>query len=226
MTNLHHADGEGIDDGSTSADGPRSSISGALMEFLETRGEHGIAAELISLAAVGALSPSTYLERVEALSAGARSALEDVILDAVLFAIERALIDHHISPDEQEALHQLKRSLGVVEGSLYARRAQRMAEILDAEMRRLLADREIDLNEALHQVELQEALDLGYDEYLSLTQPGAQRLVDDIVTELVADGRVTREERYYLEARIRALDTAYKFTTEQRARLQGAGLRL
>jgi tellurite resistance protein len=226
MANSQHADDERPGDGVARVSAAGSSTRTALMEFLETRGEHGIAAELISLAAADALSLSAYLERVDSLPAGARAALEDIILDAVLFAIERALIDHHISPDEQQTLRQVKRSLGLVEGALYTRRAHRLAQILDAEMRRLLADREIDPKEALHQVELQEAFDLAYDEYLILTQPTAQRLVDDIIAEIVADGRVTREERNHLETRIRALDTAYKFTTEQRARLREAGLTL
>ena len=61
-------------------------------------------------------------------------------------------------------------------------------------MRRLLADRAIDPAEALHQVQLQEALDLSYDDYLILTQPTVHRLVDELITEVVADGPVTRAE--------------------------------
>jgi len=55
--------------------------------------------------------------------------------------------------------------------------------------------RAIDPMEALHQVELQEAFDLAYDEYQELTRPAAQGLVDEIIADIVADGRVTREER-------------------------------
>jgi hypothetical protein len=68
--------------------------------------------------------------------------------------------------------------------------------------------------------------DLGYDEYLALTQPTAQRLVDEIIADIVADGRVTREEREHLEAGIRALDAVYTFTADQRTRLHEAGLSL
>jgi hypothetical protein len=136
------------------------------------------------------------------------------------------LADHRITPSEQEELRRVKRVLGVAEGSLYARRSVRVMEILDREMRRLLTDRMIDSAEALHQVDLQEAFDLGYDEYLVITQPTAHLLVDEIIAEIVADGRVTREEREHLEARIRALDTAYTFTASQRTQLQNAGLAL
>jgi hypothetical protein len=226
MADSQPGEGEHFGGSVAGPDAAVSPVGGALLEFLQTRGVQGIAAELLSLAAANELSQSTYYERVQSVPPGALMAVEDVMLDAVLFAIEHALSDHRITSEEQEALRQIKRSLGVVEGALYARRPERLREILDAEMRRLLADREIDANEALHQVELQEALDLGYDQYLVLTQPTAQRLVDEIIAEIVADGRVTREERDYLETRIRALDTAYKFTTEQRARLQSAGLTL
>jgi hypothetical protein len=198
----------------------------ALADFVQIQGAQGIAAELLSAAAANTLTPSDLRQRLDGLEPGMRGEIEDVILDAVLFAIERTLADHRITPAEQEALSQAKRALGVAEGALYTRRADRVSQMMDAEMRRLLADRAVDPNEALQLVELQEAFDLGYDAFLALTQPNARRLVDEIITDIVADGVVTREERDRLEAQIRALDTAYTLTAAQRTRLGEAGLRL
>ena len=130
MADSQPGEGERLGSSVARLDVAGSSVRGALMEFLQTRGVQGIAAELLSLAAANELGPSTYHERVESVPPGAMTAVEDVILDAVLFAIVHALSDHRITSEEQEALRQMKRSLGVEEGALYARRPERLTEIL------------------------------------------------------------------------------------------------
>jgi hypothetical protein len=127
----------------------------ALGDFVQGHDVQGVAADLLSLAGAGELTRPAMLERIDGLDPKASHALEEIILDAVLFVIERLLADHQISPAEQAALHRVKRALGVTEGALYSRRAARLTDILDGEIRRLLADRAIDPMEALHQVELQ-----------------------------------------------------------------------
>jgi tellurite resistance protein len=152
------------------------------------------------------------------------STMRVAILDAILYAMEAALADHELTDTERRTLYELQRTAGLVEGEVLTRRPERVAALLETEMRRLLADRSIAPEEALHQVALQEIFGLSYDEYRALTRPAVEALVNECISEITADGIVTPEERARLEDKIRALDTAYTFTPEERARLADAGL--
>ena len=201
-------------------------IRAALAAYVSLHSLGTPAAELLTLAASGGLTRPVAVALAEQLAQHERQALKAELLDALLFAIATALSDARLTREEISELQQLRRTMGIHEGDLYRHRRARLGAILDAEMRRLLADRKIDPTEALHQVDLQEVFDLSYDEYLELTKPVADRIVNELIESIATDGVVTSEEREQLDSQLRALDSVYKLNSVQRQRLQKAGLNL
>jgi hypothetical protein len=195
----------------------------ALADFLKSHPTPGPAARVIELAASGELTRAMALDIAESISPAEHNTYLGTLTDAILFAIERALSDYHLSRGELSELVKLKRLMGVAEGDLLAHRPERVAHILQGEIRRLLADRTIDAGETLHQVDLQEVFDLSYDEYRLLTRSAAEELVDALVDEITADGVITVEERARFERQLLALDIAYNIRPEARERLRHAG---
>lgn len=142
---------------------------------------------------------------------------ERTLIDLTGFLVEfiaRCLSDHSISANEQASIRRLKHLLRVEEGDLLQCQKQSMTEILAAEMGLILYDRIVDAHEAVHQVDLQVAFDLSYDQWLDLMNEFIRPIVQEFIDKVMADGVVTPTEREGVLRRLSSLNTVMKIDLE------------
>lgn len=99
-----------------------------------------------------------------------------------LGVLQSCLKDHRISPDERFVLKQLRLLLWLDDGLLLRQHATAVELLVLSEMADILADDLLDAQEQLHEVALQEALGLSYDEYVVLVSRAHDRLKTEIET--------------------------------------------
>lgn len=151
------------------------------------------------------------------------AAFRDALLDLVLHAVRAALRDHRLTRDEIGAIHRLKMIFRIAQGAFFKFRRSAVGDLLCGEMSRILADEQVDLAEALCEVELQRIFDLGYDQFLQLTRPEMSRTVDGLIATVTADGVVTSVEVARIQRQLAALDAVYRLSPAQRIALRRAG---
>jgi len=141
-----------------------------------------LASRLNALAEQGASVPAASEDPLE-------PAPDELIAAAafLVYYIGMALEDHHLSEEEQRQILALKRYLRLEEGDLLRSQRQAVTNLLLAEMGLILRDARVESAEEMHQVDLQRALDLGYDQFLDLVEDAIRPLVDDIFNELRDD---------------------------------------
>jgi hypothetical protein len=93
---------------------------------------------------------------------------ETTVQGAYLWCVQSALRDHALTEQELSALRRLRRALGIEDGALLAYHEEFVTRIAREVVRLLLLDDVIDEEEALYKVAVQEALALGYDDFLAL----------------------------------------------------------
>jgi hypothetical protein len=131
--------------------------------YLEEHGDAGEAAAVIERLRLG--SP---LDVTEALAPDAARRWKHKTTAFLLAGLEIALGDHALSDDEMREFKHLRRVFRLSEGDFLAHNHVEVVNLLSWEIRRILADGVVSLDEALHEVKLQEAFGLGYDEYANL----------------------------------------------------------
>jgi hypothetical protein len=129
----------------------------------------------------------------------------------LLFAIRLAVADHALSEAELRDLRHMARLLRVNEGDLLEEHREEVRDLLAQELERLLEDRTIDPIEAVHKVKLQELLGLGYDQFIAMTHPVVDRVVNDLRQQLNPEGltRLSSPDVEWLQRQIAAMDTVY-----------------
>ena len=98
-------------------------------------------------------------------------------------------------------------------------RKREIAEILKAEMYRMLEDQRIDSLELAYQDALQRLFGLGYDQFVELIRDAVTPLVDRMIARATADGVVTDDERAEIDRQLSALRTVYVLSAVQRRAL-------
>lgn len=165
-----------------------------------------------ALAALIARFIDTHPEEItQALDPEHAEAEKDEATGFLLFAIRQAVIDHALSDGEVRAIRHVGRLLRVQEGELLLHRQGEVRALLRREFERLLADKRIDVEEALHKVRLQEILGLGYDQLLALTAPEIERVILSLMRRLdVEQDRSGSDEALKQFAkRVADLDTVF-----------------
>jgi hypothetical protein len=119
--------------------------------------------------------------------------------------------------DEQKAFALLKKIFEVEEGEFLRHRPVELATLLGAQLDMILEDSVIDPSEDVYQVALQEAFDLGYDQYLALCRRALEHGWFRLWEAL-------REQRdpylaQYLRERIDDLEPLYRLAQMQRRTL-------
>ena len=133
-------------------------------------------------------------------------ALQDKLAEFAVYLVSCLLEDHRLSKTEQSTIAFIKRLLYIEEGALLARQRDAIVDLLRGEVCLILQDETVDPEEAIHQVDVQAALDLSYDQYLELTEEFLRPLVEEIVEPLQQDpGNVSKKEAVL--AQLRLLDT-------------------
>lgn len=127
----------------------------------------------------------------------------------VIHYITLALDDHRISPEEMHNILSLKHIYALDEGDLLALQPPAVAELLEWEMSRILADEQVDRAEAIHQSDLQRALGLGYDQYLQLTRDALRPVVE----RLLEQARLRPGKRAAVLRSLQGLQTVLRIDT-------------
>lgn len=132
----------------------------------------------------------------------------------ILHYIWAALDDHHLSPEELQRIRQLKRYFQLEEGDLVRFQRQGVIHLLLTEMALILRDRTVDSAEEVHQVDLQAALDLGYDQFLELIEGQLRPVVEELLNELRSAEYPSKQLRDSVFRRLQALGTVITLDPE------------
>lgn len=134
-----------------------------------------------------------------------------------LFCVREMLADHALSTEEKSAAGYLKRLFRLDEGTLARTHQQEVGGLLAMELGRVLEDRRVDAAEAMHQVDLQEVLGLGYDQYLELARPHVYQVLLHLVNQIDADQDrlVTEQDLAWYHRQLAGLDTVFNLNPDQ-----------
>lgn len=133
----------------------------------------------------------------------------------VVFVVAAVLADHALSPDEKSRMRLLKCLLRIEEGDLLRYQRQAIKEILAAEMGLILYDAWVDEGEAVHQADLQSAFDLGYDQWLELTEEHIRPVVDQFLAQAMADGYASPAEKTAILRHLTRLNTVVRLDLDE-----------
>lgn len=131
----------------------------------------------------------------------------------VIHYVDAVLDDHRIDEGEKKIISSLKYLFRIEEGDLLQMHASEIRRLLTMEMERILSDEQVTEPEAVHQSDLQRALDLGYDDYLHLVRESIRPLVDRLM--LAARNSSTDHERAQVFSRLQMLQIVVKIDTEK-----------
>jgi len=197
-----------------------SSVSGIIEQafgrFIKDRQPTGSVAKLAQLLASGCSSAS----EIEAVARDYAFSRED-LLDLLVYFLESCFSNHSLDESKKSGLRKLKRLFRVKEGELYGLRERKVRDLLQQEIDGILGDGTVDPEGALYLVDLQEAFDLSYDQFLEVTRSSFDRVVEEITEQIEAHGQATAEEQRLFFERILGLGIFYKITERQRLLLFG-----
>jgi len=127
------------------------------------------------------------------------------LVDLTLYYIRSCLVDQDFTESELETVRTLNRLFRIEEGDFLQNAEDEVAELLASELSRSLEDQRVSDAEAIQAERLQEAFGLGYDQFLELTRP----LFDEVVERLWWEGTEAGWRVDELERRVRRLRTVY-----------------
>lgn len=137
------------------------------------------------------------------------SGMRSDLIDLMLFYIKSCLNDHYLTPDECTDVLYLKMIFRIKEEDLYFYKLEEIERLLSDQISKILSDQYVNHSEALQQVELQRCFGLSYDQFLQITKPHVEKIIDNLRAQIDVDGIVTNSEREMLTQQIRDLDTVY-----------------
>jgi hypothetical protein len=138
-------------------------------------------------------------------------------LDLLLSFVGRVIDSGIFGPDGQKAFTLLKKIFDVQEGEFVRYRPVELATLLGSQLDTILEDSVIDPSEDVYQVALQDAFDLGYDQYLAL----CRRALEHAWFRLCEALREEREPNLvkYRQGRLDDLEPLYQLAQMQRRTL-------
>ncbi len=181
--------------------------AGAFSAYTTSRESSAFQQGLAEVAAAG------RLDRTSIDTTCAEHAVEDLadvkqeLLDLLMYYIRLCLADHDLTDQEVRAIRELKWLFRIEEGDCLELCGEDVRELLAVQMRRVLADKQVNHAEALHKFRLQEAFDLGYDQFVELTTP----FIEEVLAGLLEEQRELGRDWTWLQQRFAALDTVYDF---------------
>ena len=180
-----------------------TNLASAFQRYVRSRAASEFQRRVAELAAHGSLTRPALVEAARDAGLPDIAAATDDLLDLLLYYVRLSLSDHELSDGEMGNVRTVARLFEIEEGDLLQRRGDEVAELVSAEMRRILTDQHVDASEAKQKVRIQEALGLSYDQFVELSKP----LVEEAVVELFEAGGADVE---WLQRRVGALDTVYR----------------
>lgn len=181
-----------------------SEVADAFQRYVRSRAASPLQEEVSRLSASGALTRET-LDAAIHLSILTPRQLIPELVDLTLYYIRTCLVDQDLAASELATVRDLKRLFRIEEGDFLAHAEEEVAELLASELSRSLEDRRVDDTEAIQAERLQAAFGLGYDQFLDLTRP----LYDEVVDRLWREGSEAGWRVDELERRVSMLRTVY-----------------
>lgn len=179
-------------------------VDEAFQRYVRSRAASQIQEEVSRLSAAGTLTREALDAAVDASIFTPRQVIPE-LLDLILYYIRTCLVDQDFSVSELSTVRNLKRLFRIEEGDFLEHAEDEIAELLASELSRSLEDRRVDDTEAVQAERLQEAFDLGYDQFLELTRP----LFDEVVERLWWEASEAGWRVDELERRVSLLRTVY-----------------
>jgi HNH endonuclease len=104
--------------------------------------------------------------------------INEELLDLLIVYTNLVLNDNEISTNEINNIRFLKLIFGIKEGDFYKYRKDEVEEVLRRQFYREYYDNTIDKNESIHNVNLQEIFDLGYDQFDNIKKEEILNAID------------------------------------------------
>lgn len=179
-------------------------VTEAFQRYVRSRAASPLQEEVGRLSATGALTRQALDAAIHSSILTPRQVIPELV-DLVLYYIRSSLVDQDFSASEVATVRNLKRLFRIEEGDFLQHAEEEVAELLASELSRSLENRQIDDQDAVQAERLQEAFGLGYDQFLELTRP----LYDEVVEHLWWEGSEKGWGVDELERRVSLLRTVY-----------------
>ena len=179
-------------------------------EVLSRTPQGGPLAEILTLLVADEKDPRTYRRVFSDYGVRHQDWFRKDLSNLLIGIVEAILQDGPITATDQLQLDQLKECLSLRSGDLAKYEPHAVATLLDSQVEMLLEDSEIDPSEDLYQVELQRALDLGYDEYLAFVWPVMDRVMNRLMSDLARVQEMDGPQEGRLMRKIAMLEPHYR----------------
>lgn len=134
--------------------------------------------EVIELIYQGKLDSSSLEKLLHQYNISSLDSIKIELLEVLLAYIDLTLNDNFITSEEAENVHYLKRIFKIKEGDFYSYKYSEVENVLDRQFRQMYRDDKIDNTEAIQKVELQELFNLGYDQFLQISEKAVRAALD------------------------------------------------
>jgi hypothetical protein len=162
---------------------------GAVAELQSTTGP---LRELVAGLAAGTLSKAGRRRILKRAGVSRDELYRKTEIDLVLSFIEAAIAAASFGPEQRRSFGLLKELFDIREGEFLRFRPVELATLLGTQLEAILADNVIDPAEDEYQAALQDALDLGFDQYMALCRrafENASRRLQDAMTQEMQPSR-------------------------------------
>jgi HNH endonuclease len=180
-------------------------LATALHRFITSRGGTDFQRAVEQLAASNNLIPERFRDVASSLDV---ETVRKELIPLLMYYIRLALADDDLTTEELATVRYLKRLFRVPDGAIVDYDKEDVEELLTGQIVRILADERVDPAEAVQEVRLQEAFDLGYDQFLEITRP----LIHAVVRHWLDNPR-EGEDIQDLEGRVAKLNTVFSVDT-------------
>jgi hypothetical protein len=121
--------------------------------------------DIVQLIIDGNLSRETMNNVISSHGLGDKKFVKTDLIDVILAYVSLVLEDHLITRNEYHNVIMLKKCFGIREGELLKYREREVKALLEQEFRQIHADNVVTPEEELHDFEIQDMFDIGYDGY-------------------------------------------------------------
>lgn len=184
----------------------KSSLEDVFRHYIES--EQSIPFDAIDqLISSGALSRDTFNALMEVKEISTSPYFKVSLVDFALAFLRRCIEDHEISLDEMIEFQDLVTILQIEEGEFCEIRRDLVEEILVAQATQILGDRHVTKQEDILQRDLQRALGLSYDQYVSFLRPLVKKHIQELETKKL--GTEEPEELRVIDSSIQNLRSIF-----------------
>lgn len=184
-------------------------VNKAFSTYQNTNNLSGRVAEIVRILAEDSIQNPKLRTLIPPQEEKEYSTMRSGLIDLMLFYIKSCLKDHYLTPDECTDVLYLKMIFRIKEEDLYFYKLEEVEQLLSDQISKILSDQYVNHPEALQQVELQRCFGLSYDQFLQITRPHVEKIMNNLHAQIDADGIVTKSEHEMLVQQIQDLDTVY-----------------